>query len=195
MEGGCGGVQLNRRNAYGGRDELSLAYQTRAWALRASELPFGAGLEPTSKSIVRASSHRRWRNHHGSETAGGFCLKAAEGDASACASHWQFRQPPSADVAYLYHRHCSTLLNWVVKKSSSAVPATCPVCFGSLDAIARNYADACFPEDSSGVYGMLNDANISAITLARQRSFVMRTDAEVEALLAPSPTPDEMREL
>ena len=42
---------------------------------------------------------------------------------------------------------------------------------------------------------MLHDQNISAMTLASQRSFVMRMDEEVEALLAPSPTPDELREL
>ena len=195
--GGCGGVQLNRRNAYGGGVELSLAHQMRAWALRASGMPFGSGLELTTKAIVRASSHRRFRNHHGSETMGGFCLKAAEGDDSACASHWQFRDPPSADVAFVYHRHCSSLLNWVVKKSSSAVPAGCPVCFGSLDDIARSYADACFPEriPDHYDYGMLHDQNISAMTLASQRSFVMRMDEEIEALLAPSPTPDELREL
>lgn len=192
IEGGCAGMQLSRRAVYplnSPGEGLDAATQWEPWSLNKVGLPFGFGIEATTKTIGRASSHKRWVNHHGIEAQAGFCIRSETGDAAACAEHHQFWQPPSGDVAFIYHRHCSTLFNWVVKKSISAVPDLCPTCFGTLYQIAREFNKTCFP-DSNKIRGFLEDKLATRGTRKKQRAFMKTMDGLVQRVLEGATAPD-----
>ena len=143
--GYCAGIRLSTRVTYGSA-ELTL-HPPDGSPLHRSGFGMGRAHEVV-KSLVRPSMHREWRTPHAPFTKNGTCLLD---EALACpgtAKYKPFWRRPSAQRAFVLHMHCSSLWAWTVKRSlvgriDQRAKNACPTCFGTLPAIAQEFAKVC----------------------------------------------------
>jgi len=148
-EARCAGLRFNVRvtSGYG-----IAATNSGLTPLQASNYDLGHFVAVV-KSFIKPGHHLRFRTPHATFVTPKkkVCLMD---EYMACPPRTQesvpfIRDPPSADRAFVLHLHCSTLLDWVWKKSIVGRVDTkrdgnpCSTCYGSLPLIAEEFIHEC----------------------------------------------------
>ena len=161
----CGGMRLNTRVTTGTAVELKNPPKRVSHTLL-QQLHYNVGsfrhpmARSVVKTIVRPTTHGTWKTPHSTFPQRGWCHLD---ELLKCPSSPRMpfmRSPQTAQLGFILHLQCRTLLDWVVKKSltgrvDTSRGNTCQTCFASLEDIYEEYKASCglnFPADKPSVF-------------------------------------------
>ena len=142
----CAGLRYNTLVSEGVRTPWVGPSQSPLWHLRRGTV------HDVVKTIVRASHHGRWRTPHAIFPRTGCVMD--ENWRCPTRPNMPFFREANATRFALLHLHCTTLFDWIVKKSTTGridedSRNRCPTCRGTWANISAEYVETCTRKSSA----------------------------------------------